>query len=114
MKKQLSEIKRMQRIAGIINENYHPLRQANEQGYWDTEDTVEYLKKELERYNIEFDSKPYKDFTALYLNFGEYGHRLITIYIKNGKVTVEGKAFDLNESDTLGDIMDYVLELMKK
>lgn len=113
MKQQLNEIKRMQQLAGILNEN-----QASKQGHWDTESTLEHLKKELEKYNIKFDISSYSEDNQR--NIILYGTDIYTIVIRNGKViiyegagsVVEKKFFDLNEDATLSDIMDYILKLV--
>lgn len=113
MKTQLNEIRRIQQLAGLIKEN-----QASEQGYWDTESTVDEISKMLKSNNIDFNLRDYPEVSSgkaiLDLsNTDQYGDRII-IVIKNGLVDIDGEKFDLNENNTLADIINYIEGLIKE
>lgn len=113
MKTQLNEIKRMQQLAGLLNEN-----QASEQGYWDTESTLNHIKDELKLNNINFNIRPYpvisdENLVMIDINSPDkFGDR-ITLTIQNGIVNINDKEFNLNEDNTLADIINYIKELVK-
>jgi len=113
MKTQINEIKRMQQLAGLLKEN-----QASEQGYWDTESTLNHVKEELKLNNINFNIRSYptisdENLVMIDINSPDkFGDR-ITLAIQDGIVNTNHKKFNLNEDDTLVDIINHIKELMK-
>jgi hypothetical protein len=111
MKTQLNEIKRMQQLAGLLNEN-----QASEQGYWDTESTLNHIKDELKSNNINFNVRYYisdENVAAIDINSSNKFSDNTILTIQNGIVNINGKEFNLNEDNTLADIINYIKELVK-
>jgi len=111
MKTQLNEIKRMQQLAGIIKEN-----QGSEQGYWDTESTLNHIKDELKLNNIKFNIRPNipeENIAMIDISSLDKSKDDVTLFIQDGIVSIEDKEFNLNEDDTLADIINYIEELVK-
>ena len=110
MAKQLNEIKRMQQLAGIIKEN-----QASEQGYWDTESTLDHIKDELKLNNIKFNVRPVSDENQVQVDINslDKSKDRVTLSVQDGIVSINGEEFNLNEDNTLVDIINYIEELIK-
>lgn len=111
MKTQINEIKRMQQLAGLIKEN-----QASEQGYWDTESTLNHIKDELKLSNINFNVRPNipeENIAMVDINSSNKFSDVITLAIRDGIVYINDKEFNLNEDNTLVDIINYIKELVK-
>jgi hypothetical protein len=111
MKTQLNEIKRMQQLAGLLNEN-----QASEQGYWDTESTLNHIKDELKSNNINFNVSSYisdENTAMIDINSSNKFNDNIILTIQNGIVNINDKEFNLNEDNTLADIINHIKELVK-
>ena len=109
MAKQINEIKRMQQLAGIIKEN-----QASEQGYWDTESTLDHIKDELKSNNINFNVRPVSDENQVIVDISSLDKSKddVTLSVQDGIVSINGEEFNLNEDNTLIDIINYIEELL--
>jgi hypothetical protein len=108
---EINEIKRMQQLAGLLKEN-----QASEQGYWDTENTLNHIKDELKLNNIKFNIRPNipeENIAMVDINSSNKFSDIINLAIRDGIVYINDKEFNLNEDNTLADIINYIKELVK-
>ena len=85
--------------------------QASEQGYWDTESTLNHIKDELKLNNINFNVRPNipeENIAMIDINSSNKFSDRITLTIQDGIVYINDKEFNLNEDNTLVDIINHM------